>query len=217
MVTTLVTDPAAYLRGKARERRLWREVVVVFVVGALGSLGHLYLVQLFIESVDTAGYTAFMAIGYVLEPILGLFAFWIGASILGHYLAGYFNGRGPIYRVLKLSAWAMVPIGIGNLVRSAAIYSAYRGIDPDTVAIDATGFDAQFAAFQELHMSDPVVLVATLALVITVVWSGYILSIAIRSAKQNLSEDDARIAAGVPAGLFVLYLLYSLTRALGVL
>lgn len=217
MVSELFTSPGTYLQRKVRERSLWREAVVVFVVGVLGSVGHYYLLQRYLESVETAGYTLLNGVGIVIAPIGGIFVFWIGSAILAHVLANYTNSRGPIRRLIKLSAWATVPIGIGNALRSAAVFIAYRDVEPDEINIDANSFDVRYAEFQDLHMTDPIVVGASVLLILSFVWAGYILSIGVRSSKQGISQTEARVVAAVPTGLFVLYFVYVLGSRLGVL
>lgn len=216
MVRELVTDPGAYMERKVRGRTIWLEVLVVLVSGLLGSAGLVFLVRLVLSlTEELTGYSNFQAIGFAIEPVLGIFAFWFGAAVVMHFVAGHYNSRGPIRRLLKASAWAMVPIGLGNLVRSVAIVIAYRNVGQDDVTLEPGSFDAHVAVLQDLHMDGPIVLLGTLVLLATVVWSGYLLSFAVEAAKQNLSEADARKTAAVPTAILLLYLLWALAGRLG--
>lgn len=207
MVTKLVTDPHAFFGPKARRRGLWLEVVVVALSGALGSLGLVYVVQLFLSMADAAVYSTIQAVGFVATPVIGIFAYWLGAALLCHIIAGRFRSRGPMGRLLKLSAWALLPIGLGNLARSAALYFAYADVSPDGVAIGTGSFQEQMAAFTAQQAGDPALLLSSIVLVLTVAWSGYLLSVAVEAAKQGLSETEARKTAAVPTVIFVVVLL----------
>jgi hypothetical protein len=217
MLTELINDPAPYLHSKLQQQTVRIEVVLVLLVGALGSFGHYYFIQRFTSLVDVAGFAEFRSIGYVIEPIGGLFVFWIGSAVVAHLIAGQFNTRGPILRVLKMSAWATVPIALGNAARSIAMYLAYRDVTNDDVNITVNGFEEKLDAFLDMHIGDPVMIVATIVLVFTVVWYWYLFSIGLRIAKEGISEQEARIAAGIPSAILAIYLLYALLGNVGVL
>lgn len=217
MVVELITNPDAFMERKVQKPSLWREGIVVFLSGALGSIGLFYMIQQFLSVHDSSGYTPFNAFAVFAEPVFGIFALWILYSVLGHFIADRMHARGPIKRVIKLSAWALIPVGIGNLVRSIAIFLAYRNFDPADISFEEDGFHAQLAEFTELHMTDPIVLVGTAVLIATAVWSGYLLALALEDAKKGLSFDDARKVAAIPSGIFVLYLVWQTAVSLGVL
>lgn len=217
MVVTLLTEPDTYLRAKARKRGLGREAVIVFLVGALASAGHAYVVTQLFEVVDPVGYGTFFAIAYVLEPLIAVIAFWIGAAMLTHFISRRFNARGRLSRVFKLSAWATLPVAVGAVVYSAVLVFAYRDVDPEAVDIEASAFDEQLAALQAIQMNEALEIVALLVLILSLLGVGYLLWRAIYIAKENLSEDDARTVAAVPVAIAILYLVYVLLRTMGLM
>lgn len=217
MVRELVTDPQAFFKGKAQDRSVVLELFVVLVVGALGSIGSYYFAQRVFALADTGAYSNFQAMGLVLEPLFGVILFWIGGALTCHFASTFYNGRGPMRRLLKLSAWAMVPIAVGNVVRSVVIYLTYSGMTAEDVDFGFAGeFDEQATILREASSNDALLVVAMLVLILSVVAAWHLLSYAVANAK-SLDLDDARKVAAIPSGLFVLYLLRALLIGLGVL
>lgn len=209
-LTRLVTDPDSFMERKIRGQRLRWEVVLLLVVGGLGTPGAVYVAQSLLEEIENGeAFIRFQLIGFVLEPVVGIFLVWLGYAVAGHLVASrLYNGRGPIKRLLKGSAWALLPVGIGNLARTVAIVFAFRGESlPDNP--EGTTLVEQFRSIVEVGLNKPEVAAATVVLVLAVLASGYLLSFAIEHSK-NVSEDDARKTAAVPAGAFALYLVWGL-------
>lgn len=209
-LTRLVTDPDSFMDRKIRGRRLRWEIVLLLVVGALGTPGAVLVAQSLLEEVENGGeFLRFQLIGFAIEPVVGIFLVWLGYAVVGHLVASrVFNGRGPIRRLLKGSAWALLPVGIGNVARTVAIYFAFRGESmPDNP--EGTTLVEQYQSVLEVGLNKPEVVAATVVLVLAVLASGYLLSFAIKHSK-DISEDDARKAAAIPAGGFALYLLWGL-------
>lgn len=209
-LTQLVTEPDVFMERKIRGRQLRWEIVLLVVIGGLGAPGTAYVAQSLLEQVGQGGeLLRFQLIGFVIEPVLGIFLVWLTYAVTTHIAASRaFNGRGPIRRLLKSSAWALVPVGVGNLVRTVAIYFAFRG---ESLPDDPEGntLVEQFQSIIEIGLSKPEVAAATVVLIITVLYSGYLLSFAVKHSK-DIQEDDARKAAAIPAGAFALYLAWGL-------
>jgi hypothetical protein len=217
MVRELVTDPRAFFDGKAQDRSITREVTVVILVGLLGSAGAYYFTQRVFDLAETSGYSNFQMIGMTIEPIIGIGAFWLGGAVAAHFLAGFYQGRGPIRRLLKLSAWATVPIAVGNAVRSVVIYLSYNDVTADQVNFDdTTTFDEKAAAIREAVSNDALVVVSFVVTILSVVAAWFLLSYAVATAKQ-VEIDDARKIAALPSAVFVLWLLNAMLTSLGVL
>lgn len=210
-LTELVTDPDSFMDRKIRGRSLRWETVLVLVIGGLGAVGPAYVSQFILGELpeEQGAFLEFQLLGFTLEPIIGIFVLWFAAAVVAHLVASrVYNGRGPIRRLLKSSAWALVPIGVGNLARSLGLFVAFQGVDvPDSP--EGATLGEQFQSVLAVGIDQPAVLVAGLVLVVTVVLSGYLLSFSVKHAK-GISEDDARKTAAVPMGAFALFLLWGL-------
>lgn len=209
-LTELVTDPDSFMAQAVSGRRLRWEIGLLLIIGGLGIPGALYAAQTIQDDIgEVGGFIRFQLIGFVIEPIIGIFVVWMTYAVATHVIAGRaFNGRGPIRRLLKGSAWALVPVGVGNLARTLGIYLAFRGV---AIPADPAGTTPveQFQSILQVGLSKPEVVIGTVVLVLTVLYSGHLLTYAVQHGK-SISEADARKTAAVPVVAFALYLLWGL-------
>lgn len=212
MVRKLVVQPDGYMDRKVGQPKIRREIITVLMIGILGSLGLFYVGEQIIN--EAAAETAtFNVIGVVLGPVIGALVLWIGYSVALHVIALQFNGRGPIRRVFKLSAWALIPIGIGNLIKSIALYLVYQDIDVAEILADLPRgpTDTVLAA----GMEEPIYIAAVIISILLILWTGYLLIFAVQNAK-NVSRDVALKVVAVPVAIHVLYVVWNLAQLLGI-
>jgi len=201
------------MEQKIGQPNIRRELVTLLAVGVLGALGSWYVGTQVLEAIE--GDTADLPVaGAVIEPVVGIFVLWAAYSVALHVLGNVFGGRGPVRRLLKTVPWALIPIGIGNLVRTAATYLVYQGIDVPTVISEArlSPVEAVYAA----GTGEPLFVAATVLLILTVLWSGYLMVVAVEQAKE-IPRQQAIKAAAIPVGVHVLYLVWELLGGVGVL
>lgn len=212
---------AATLVDNQIERRLDRrgyalEAIVVFLCGAVGAIGFGYVWLEAGDALETQ--TTMMQYNFlaeVLTPILVILGLWVFYTVGAHVLAGQFNGRGPIIRLFRTTAWAIVPIGIWNLLRSIVV--VYLFFDADIPAQpDGLGAEEQLQTILAVGLESPIYVGTLLLGVLFTVWSGYLLSLSVEQSK-NISRDGARKIAAVLSGAFALYLVWSALQWGGVL
>lgn len=218
MVRQLFTAPSEFMERKSGLRSLRWETLVVLLIGVLGTVGHAYVAWDINTStgIDTL---IFVMISYTIEPILGAFIIWVGYSVAVHLIANrVYSSRGPLSRTMKLVAWALLPIGVGNLLRSAVLYFVYTGVDWEQVLQDEdlTSLEQGIDVLLEVGMEEPVYAIAPLLLILAVLATGYLLIPAVQAAK-DLSRNNARRVAGVVVGIHVLYLLRELVNVVGMI
>lgn len=215
MVRRLVTFPDGIIRRRTPKRGLTLETIVVLVLGLLGTAGFAFVAWQAMNAVETSNdmFTT-RWIGVALRPALLTFVAWILFAVGAHVVANTQGGRGPIKRLMRGAAWALIPVGIWNLIRSAVVAWLYLDVDipaePEGLTaadqvnsvLQGTGMDG-FSGLGEL----PHVAVVFLG-VLFVAWSWHLLSVAVSESK-DLDLDTARQAAAVPAALLALYLLWT--------
>lgn len=209
MVRELVTDPDGFMRRKVGQANIRVEILLVMLVGILSVPGVLYI-SLQVLDVREAAEMRFVVVGRLLRPILIIFILWIVYSLAFHLISAHYRGRGAPSRVLKGVAWAFLPIGLGNLVQSLALFLMYRNANvPDLLE----GYDsaAQMQSLFDTGMSDPVLILATLIFAGTLLWSGYLMTFAVQHAK-NISHEQAIRVVAVPLGVHLLVIIWALIQ-----
>lgn len=213
MVRKLVVQPDGFMERKVGQPNMRREIITVLVIGILGAIGFAYVAQLIADQVgsDTS---VFSVIGIAATPIIGAILIWMWYSIALHLIAGQFNTRGPIRRFFKLTAWAMIPIGIGNLIKSAAVYFAYQGVDPASIVegSNAEPMDAVLTAVT----GEVVYLLAVVISIGMILWTGYLLTFAVQNAR-DLPRDSSLKVVAIPVAAHVLFVVWTLAQSAEIL
>jgi hypothetical protein len=226
MLRRIATLPDGIIRRRTPKRGLTLETIVVLLCGLVGGAGFGYVMAEAIPAVDTDNSMfQIQLLGRVLRPLILTVVAWFVFSIGGHVIASSRGGRGPISRLMRGAAWAMIPIGIWNVLRSIVVAFLFFGVD---IPVDPDGLSAAEQAAsvwsgtaqggEDVYagLADPLYAGVILVGVVFVIWSGHLLSVAVAESK-SLEMDVARRVAAVPAGLFALYVVWTAISQAGVL
>lgn len=214
MVRQLVTDPGAFMESNLQGRSLKLEATVVALVGVLGAIGPLYLAQQLFGEVEDVTYLEFVMASEVLQPVLIAFAAWFGYSAIAQFLANRMNALSPYKRLLRVTAWAMIPLGVGYLIRSVSIIASTQMNPPEIDAQAAGSADEVVRIFiVEGVFAEPIVIGATVVLLGTIVWTGYLVAHAVEQAK-GLEHGTALKIAAVPVAIHALFVIRHLIQML---
>jgi len=210
MYQKLLTEPSAFMKSSLRGRTLRKEAFVVTLIGLLGAIGPIYIGKQLLDQTETVPYLEFQIFGQIFQPVLIAFVAWFGYSMVAHLIANRLNSRSPFKRLLRPTAWALVPLGIGYLIRSVAIIVSAQLNPPEIEVQGAGGAEAIVREFMIVQVfAEPVVIVATVVLLGTLGWTGYLFAHAIEHAKE-LDSDTALKIAAVPVGIHAIVIIYDL-------
>jgi len=226
MIRRIATMPDGIIRQRTPKRGLTRETIVVLLCGLVGGAGFAYVMIEALNAVQTDN-SMFQVqlVGRVLRPVVLTVVAWVLYTVVAHVVASSSGGRGPISRLMRGAAWAMIPIGIWNVLRSLVVAFLFFGVDipaePEGLSAAeqaASVYSGTAAGGEDVYagLTDPLYAVVLLVGILFVVWSGHLLSVAVAESK-DLDIDTARRAAAVPAGLFALYLLVTGLGQAGIL
>lgn len=207
MIKRVWTLPQRLVQQRTDRRGLKREAAVVVLSGLIGGVGMVYVSGMALNAVEGENPALrYALIGRSLQPILITLAAWILYAVLPHVLSRFYNARGPVSRLLRASAWAIVPLGLWNLVRSVTTAVAFMGKE---IPADPEGMEvkAELTGILELGYTDPVYIIGFGSGIFFVVWSWIILTEGVEKAK-DMNHDQALKLAAVPTGLMALYILY---------
>jgi hypothetical protein len=105
--------------------------------------------------------------------VFGALLLWIAYAVAFNFLARFYRGRGEIYRMLKGVAWGLLPIGVGNLVKSIALIVALQSVD----VTEYLGFEADTSAEEGLNeyiaagMGDPIGILGGVVFLLSIIAS----------------------------------------------
>lgn len=217
MVRQLIRDPDAFMERQIGKPTTRWELITLLVVGVLGAIGMAYIGTLIFEARPDNDNLNFPVIGLVLEPVIGIYILWIVYSVGIHLIANkVYNARGPIKRVFQASAWAMIPIGVANLVQTIAFYFVFQNIDIDQAISETTALEDPVDAVVQTGMEEPLYLIVPLVTILALAATWYLLVRAVEASK-GLDRPDAVRTAGIIVGLHILYIVWQTLQVQGIL
>lgn len=222
-IKLLLVDPDTFFERKSEGVGLKYELLLLLVVGLVGTALLAYSVD-FIVGHFRAG-TAFAGAqhsnkpilpraisrqlwGTVAHPLAGAYLLWVLYSVGFFFVSWFFNGRGSILKVAKLTAWGFVPLAIANLIHygSWAVATTYVELETE---IRGTGDSGKVAFLLNELRNEPIAIGATVVGILLVLWSAYLLVFAVKHSR-SLSKEDAMKTVAVVAAVHVAYLVWSL-------
>lgn len=218
MVLQLVRNPEMFMDRKVGRPTLRWEILTVLAIGALGAVGVAYVGQLTLSASSESESLQLPVIGLVLTPIIGSLVLWVGYSFGIDFLANrVYDSRNPLRRVLKTTPWAMLPLGLANLVRSAVLYFVFRDLDIGTVLEerDTFGLLDPLTVVMEAGMAQPLYLIAPFAMLVALLLTGYLLVFAVQTAK-DITRDEAIRVVAILVGIHVIYIFWELAQVYGI-
>jgi len=210
MVRQLITAPNRFFDRKVGQAHLRFELVVVILVGALSLPGIIYLGLEILEASRTAE-MRFTVTGRVVRPVFIMLVLWVVYTLFFHFFSLLYRGRGSPSRVLKGVAWAFLPIGLGNLVKSVGLFLALRDENFDDL-LDGLSTAEQAQSVFDAAMTDPLMIGAMVIMAATILWSGYLMVFVVEHAK-GVSHEEARRVVAVPVVLHVLAIVWAIVRS----
>lgn len=215
----LLTDPGAFVKRNDGRGGYGVEMALVAALGVLGAIGPLYYAhQMRLIVDDPADSFGNHLVGLVLVSFGMVFGVWVVYALVSHALARLSGGRGRLNRLFHLTAWALLPLGIGYLARSIALVVTFRSMASDelpTVIADAERGREVIVGF-ETGIGEPVAVVGAVVLAATILWSGYVLSFAVEH-EYGIGRRRAIAIAMTPAVVYALYELFDALEEAGLI
>ena len=208
MVRQLITEPEAFISERVNQRGALREIIVVLLVGALGALG-MYFMSQEVLAVTESDEMRLVLVGYVLGPVLITIVLWVIYSVVLHFAARFYRGRGQLRRMFIGTAWAFVPLGIGNLAQSIGMYVVLLDFDV-TGELDGIGPDAQLESLLSAMIGEPIMIGATVVFLAMLVWTAYLMTIVLTEAQTNLTREEAIKLVAPIVGIQFLFAVWAL-------
>jgi len=217
MYRALLFDPGRFYDEFLGDRGLRTEILVVAFVGLVGSIGSLYAVIVVRGEFDTSAIGGNLPRGVSMQlwgagigPLLGAFVVWIAFALLLYAISWVYSEEGGLFRLLKDSAWALVPLTLANAALSVGYVLAAMDAEIGTDLNQAGGTtERRFAYVWEPISQDVMVIGARAAGLVLLLWCGYIAAHAVADVR-DLEMRDAYVVAGITMLVYALWEGYQL-------
>lgn len=225
---TLLFDPETFYEEYVKHPGIGREAALVAVIGLVGTAGAYYAVEQLIAGFATGlaevgpelgDTTSLILWQRAVNPLVGAYLLWVGFTGVTYGISWLYSSRGGFFRLLKNTAWALVPVLIANLLNTVA-WAATAYLNADRYAQEIPSevesrsmFPGETAAFVwDYVASEPLVMATTLLSVVFVAWSGYILA----HGLARMRDLEMRRAYGIVAVPVLGYAVWLAGTMLGV-
>lgn len=202
------------------------EVLVVLIIGAIGSVGFYFGVQEILSEFALGAETdinpdqppmdqntARQVRSQILHPIIGIALLWLYYATVYYLGSWFFSGHGTFYRLIKNTAWALVPMAVANLVLTVGMVYTFNGLEIEARLPGLPQRNVAFL-FDQAYTQLPMILVPLVKIAV-LAWVAYIGAAAISDAMKLPKERSLRIAA-VASALHAGYLLWTALGRAGV-
>jgi hypothetical protein len=205
----VLSNPGGFFEKKSKE-----EIDLKPPFRIIGTLMIISLISAYILTSKIMGSisTEVLTIAQLIVLALGLIVVTISVIIGWLITSGIFylislplNGQGNITRVLEFVAYGFLPFVLSSAISLVLMIGMYSSIDLPIK--DPT-------AIEQAMLSNPYMIASNVISIILVLWSANIWVFAMIHS-SDLTVKNALITVGVPIGLYLIYMLYTLYQALG--
>lgn len=218
---TLLLKPDVFFRDLISEQQsLDIPAWFVLIGGLLGAIGAYLMAGLTGKMLGglMQGMESLLGIFAVVSAVIGAFLFWVVIAGIFFLISSLFKGKGKFGRCLEVVGYGYLPQVGSALVVTVLTVIFLPDISvaslPASALQDPQALQAAMGAFAHEPAMVHLRQVSAVVSIIFLLWSGYIWVCGIKAAR-GLSLRDAAICVGVPVGLYVIYLVYSVTLGMG--
>lgn len=194
---TVLTNPGQFFQQRQQDPALRGPAIVVLAVGVLGLLSAVPSLRTVFESVPAEA-RGLVGVGLVIGALFGLvgpFVGWLLYALAFYAISLAFGGAGEFRDLFALTGWGFLPRVLGAAVSAVVLIVAIGSVPPPETA-------SAMADFQSRLQSNPLVRASNLVGILVTLWSGYIWTHAVATAR-DLPVRSAAITVAIPLVLSI--------------
>lgn len=205
----VLSDPGGFFEEKIKEEiDLKPPYAVIGIVTLLTLINAFILMRELMENllsdVPTIVQLIVITLGLMVTMASGMIV-WLMISGLFYVFSWFLAGQGKFTRVLEFVAYGFLPFIFSSaismvLMISMCSFSDFAMNDPQ--------------AIEKAMLKSPYMIVSNAISIILALWSANIWVFAMIHSR-SLSIKNAMITVGIPIGLYLIYMLYTLYQAIG--
>lgn len=203
----VLTNPREFFENKIKEDPDFKQpLMIIGAMAVISAISAYIIASKLIGNLpsDMASVAQIGAAIGAIFAIISVFIMWLVYSGIFYGISLVLSGQGNFKRVLEFVAYGFLPSIIGSLISLFLTNKAYSSLD---LSIQDP------AIMEQAMLSDPYIMASTVIGILLTLWSANIWVFAMMHAR-NLTVKNALITVGVPIGLYVIYMIYTLLQAL---
>ncbi|MGD9779454.1 YIP1 family protein [Methanomethylovorans sp.] len=203
----VLTNPREFFENKIKEDPDFKQpLMIIGAMAVISAISAYIIASKLIGNLpsDMASVAQIGAAIGAIFAIISVFIMWLVYSGIFYGISLVLSGQGTFKRVCEFVAYGFLPSILGSVLSLVLTSKAYSSLD----------LSVQDPALLEKAMfSDPYIMASTVIGILLTLWSANIWVFAMMHAR-NLTVKNALITVGVPIGLYLIYMIYTLLQAL---
>ena len=202
----VLTNPGGFFEKKIKEEVDLKPPLMILGAMALISAISAYMIASKVIGNLPSDVASVAQIGVAIGAIFAIiftFIMWVIYSGIFYLISSFVGGQGNFKRVLEFVAYGFLPSILGSLISLFLTNKAYSSLD---LSIQDP------AILEKAMLSDPYIMASTVIGILLTLWSANIWVFAMMHSR-NLTVKNALITVGIPIGLYLIYMIYTLSKA----
>ena len=215
-------DPDRFFEDRVGKYGITYEFIFVLFIGAIGAAAMYFASQQLLQPFDTgalmgpddvnggepiASDSTRQVRAYPVQLLVGMFVIWFYYTTTFHLGSWFYAGRGTYFATLKHTAWGFLPYLVGQIVFALGVVVTFWLLEVETDLPGRAERDVAYLYGQGLD--EPIMIVASVLLMASIVWCGYVWTYALSKAQELERSETIKIVA-IPVALHIGFLLYDL-------
>lgn len=208
----VLLDPGRFFEARMQEKpSLKIPALIALVIGLIGAVSTIPMTDITMAMLpaDMQGLGVIMMVISAGVAFIGGFLAWIIYGFVFHIVSMIFKGQGDLERTMEFTGYGLLPQVFGGIIGTYFSYRLLSGL-----SIPSMTNPEQVVEFSENLMTilttDPLARIAGIVGILFMIWSANIWIFGMKHAR-GLSTRDAVLTVGIPMGLYILYMLITLT------
>jgi len=205
-------DPGHFFEARMQEKPgLKVPALIALVIGLIGAVSVIPMTDITMAMLpaDMQGLGLLMTVISAAIAFIGGLLAWVIYGVIFHVVSMIFKGQGSLNRTLEFTGYGLLPQVFGGIIGTYFSYRLLSGL-----SIPSMTSPEQMVEFSEnlvaVLTTSPLAQIAGLVSILFLVWSANIWIFGMKHAR-SLSTRDAVLTVGIPMGLYILYMLITLT------
>ena len=208
----VLLDPGRFFEARMQEKpSLKIPALIALVIGLIGAVSTIPMADITMAMLpaDMQGLGLLMTVISAAIAFIGGLLAWVIYGVIFHVVSMIFKGQGSLNRTLEFTGYGLLPQVFGGIIGTYFSYRLLSGL-----SIPSMTSPEQMVEFSEnlvaVLTTSPLAQIAGLVSILFLVWSANIWIFGMKHAR-SLSTRDAVLTVGIPMGLYILYMLITLT------
>lgn len=214
-LNSLLFNPDSFFSRKSKNEVSFKyPALILLVYSALAIASSLLVMNMFRESLSSdlgSSGSSFSSIaifagaaGGVLGGLIGTFLTWFILAGILYLISSLFHSTGSFKRTLEFVSYGFVPLIFSGFISFVVSYKLLSSVD-----FSSMGPQIMVQGIRQVFSNNPFYYTSQIIGILCALLSAYIWVFALLHAR-NMSIKNSSLTVGIPAGLYIVYLIYQL-------